>query len=64
MRNLNHDSSTITCFVTSLGTAMLHILKHSEGTVHQVVTLSAMDIDHHTHTTSIMLVLTLVQSFV
>ena len=61
--NLYHDTSTITRLVASLSSAMLHVFQHLQCIVHQFVALSAMDIYHHSHTTSVMLVVTLVESF-
>ena len=62
MGNLYHDTSTITSLITRLSSAMLHVFQHFQCIVHQFVTLSTMDIDNHTHTTSVMLVVALVES--
>ena len=55
--NLHHDTSTVARLVARLGTTMLHVLQHLQGVVHQLVTLAAVDVHHHTHATSIVLVL-------
>ena len=60
MRYLEHDTGSITV-LTYLRTAVTHILKHLQRIVHQLVTLSAVDIHYHTHAASIVLVFTLIQ---
>ena len=41
---------------------MLHVLQYLQGVVHQLVALATVDVYHHTHTTSVVLVITLVES--
>ena len=62
MRNLQQDTSTIARLVARLSPTMLHILQHPQSIVHQVMALCAMNIDHHTHSTSIMLIVRAVKS--
>ena len=53
---LHHDAGTVAGLVAGLGAAMLHVLQHLECIVHQLMTLAAVDIHHHAHTTGIVLV--------
>ena len=56
VRNLNHYASAVTCLVTSFGTTMLHVLQHSQGVIHQLMTLASMYVHHHSHAARIVLV--------
>ena len=60
--NLHHDTSTITSLVACLSATVFHVLKHLQCIVNQVMTLSAVDIYHHTHAASIMLIVRLIES--
>ena len=62
--NLYHDTRTITGLVACLGTTMLHVLQHLQRVVNQLMTFTSVDIYHHTHATSIMLIAWLVESHV
>ena len=62
MRNLHHDARTITCLVACFGSSVLHVLQHLQCVVHQLMALATMNVDHHAHTTSVMLVGLAVQS--
>ena len=62
MGYLYHDTRTITGFVACLGATVFHVLKHLQCIVNQVMTFSAVDIYHHTHAASIMLVAALIES--
>ena len=61
MGNLYHDTSTVACLVSCLSATMLHVFQHFKGIVHQLMTLTTVDIYHHTHTTSIVLVVRLIK---
>ena len=63
MRNLYHDTGTVTGLVASLSSAMFHVFQHLQCIVYQIVTFSAVYVNHHTHAASIMLIVTLVESF-
>ena len=62
MGNLYHDACTVARLVARLSTSMLHIFEHLKGIVDQLVALSAVDIDDHTHTARIVFIITLVES--
>ncbi len=57
MRNLEHDTGTVARLVVgSLSAAVAHVLKNLQGVVHQLMTLVAVDVNHHTYATRIVLV--------
>ena len=60
VRNLHHDAGTVARLVARLGTAMLHVLQHLQRIIDQLVALAAMNVDHHSHATSIVLVTALI----
>ena len=60
MRNLYHDTGTVTRLITCLSTSMFHVFQHPQGVIHQFVTLTAVDIHNHSHAASIMLVVRLI----
>ena len=62
MRNLHHDTCTVTCLVASLGASVLHILQHLQCIVHQLMAFSTVDVHHHTHATSVVFIVWLIQS--
>ena len=64
MRDLQHYSCAVARLVACFGTSMLHVLQHSQGLVNQLVALASMYVDHHAHTTCIVLVVGPVESVV
>ena len=56
MGNLQEDASTVATTIACLSTAMLHILKHAQRIVHQLMALVAMKVDHHADTAGIVFV--------
>ena len=60
---LNHNTGTVASLVTGFCTAMFHVLQHLQRIVHQLMALASVNIHHHTHTTSIVLITRLVESF-
>ena len=63
MGYLYHDTRTITGLVACLGATVFHVLKHLQCIVNQIMTFSAVYVNHHTHAASIMLIVALVESF-
>lgn len=65
MGYLQHDACSVACFVVgAFCTTVLHVFKHLQGGIHQFVTLAAMDVNNHTHATSVVLILRTVKSLV
>lgn len=62
MRNLYHDTRSVSRFVFGFGTAVLHVLKYLQSLVYQFMALSSMYVDHHAYATCVVLVLALIQS--
>ena len=62
MRNLKHDSCTITV-LANLSTAVSHILQYLQRLVNQFMTLTSMYVYDHTYTTCVVLISRLIQSF-
>ena len=56
MRNLHHNTSAVARLVARLSAAVLHVLKHLQCIVNQIMTFSAVYVNHHTHAASIMLI--------
>ena len=56
MGNLHKYSRTVSCFVSCLRAAVLHILENLERIVNQFVALTPVDIYHHAHAAGIMFV--------
>ena len=63
MRNLYHDTGSVASLVARLSSAMFHVFQHLQCIVHQIVTLSAVDVYNHSHAASIVLIVALVESF-
>ena len=61
MRNLQQNTGAITV-LADFGTAVAHILKHTQGIVNQLMALVAVDVDHHANTTCVMLILALIET--
>ena len=61
VRNLHHNACSVTVF-TNLCTTVPHILQHAQCVIHQLVTLPAMNVNHHTHTAGIVFILALIES--
>ena len=57
---LEHDARSVARLVARLGTAVLHVLQHLQGVVHQLVALAAVDVHHHAHTAGVVLILWLI----
>ena len=57
MRYLNHDACAVACLVVcALCASVLHILEDTQGVVYQFVRLAAVNVYHHAHAASIVLV--------
>ena len=63
MWNLYHNTGTITSLIASLSSTMFHVFQHLQCIVHQIVTLSAVDVHYHSNAASIMLIVALIESF-
>ena len=61
VRYLNHYTCTVAVF-TYLGTTMAHVFEYTQCIVNQLVTLATVDVDNHSNTTGIVLILVLVKS--
>ena len=62
MRNLQQYARAVARLVAGLRATVLHVLKHPQGVVHQIVAFVTVDVNHHAHTTSVMLILGTIQS--
>ena len=63
MRNLHHDAGTVTGLVVrAFRATVLHVLKHPQGRVYQLVRLVSMNVDNHPHSTGIVLVQRIIKS--
>ena len=57
VRYLNHDACAVACLVVcALCASVLHILEDTQGVVYQFVRLAAVNVYHHAHAASIVLV--------
>ena len=59
--NLHHNTCAVARLVARFGTAVLHILQHLQGIVHQFVTLAPVDIHHHAHAASVVFIVWLIK---
>ena len=57
VRYLNHDACAVACLVVcTLCASMLHVFEDTQGVVYQFVRLAAVNVYHHAHAASIVLV--------
>ena len=61
MGNLHHDAGTVASLVTRLSATVLHVFQHFKGIVHQLMAFTSVDVHHHSHTTSVVLIVRLVK---
>ena len=61
MRYLDHDARSVAIFA-DLGTTMPHVLQYMQCLINQFMALVAVYVYNHTHTTSIMLIVCLIES--
>ncbi len=64
MRNLHHNARTVTCLVARLRTPVPHVFQHFQRIVHQLVALASVNVHHHAHTTGIVLICFVIESFI
>ena len=57
---LQHDARSVARLVARLCAAVLHVLQHLQGLVHQLVALAAVDVHHHSHAAGVVLILWLI----
>ena len=63
MRDLQHDAGTVSCFtIGSLCTSVAHVLQHFERVIYQFVAFVSVDVDHHAHAASVVLILGIIES--
>ena len=60
---LEHDARAVARLVVStFSAAVAHVLQHGQGVLHQFMTFVAVDVQHHAHAASIVLVCGIVES--
>ena len=63
--NLQENARTVASLVVgTFGSAMPHVLEHLQCVVYQFVALVTVDVYHHAHTTRVVFVLGIIQSFI
>ena len=63
VRNLEHDSRSVTCLVVSaFSPSVLHVFQHFQGGVHQFVGFVSVDVHEHAHSACVMFVACIIQT--